>query len=74
MGSYEEVYRRSLRDPEGFWGEAAEDLRWSRRWDQVLDDSRSPFNAWFRGGQLNTCDNALDVHVEGGRADQPALI
>ncbi len=74
MGTYEEVYRRSLRDPEGFWGEAAEDLRWSRRWDQVLDDSRSPFNAWFRGGQLNTCDNALDVHVEGGRADQPALI
>ena len=74
MGSYEEVYARSLRDPEGFWGEAAEDLRWSRRWEQVLDDSRSPFNAWFRGGQLNTCDNALDVHVEGGRADQPALI
>jgi propionyl-CoA synthetase len=40
----------------------------------VLDDSRAPFFRWFAGGRLNTCHNALDRHVEGGRAEQPALI
>jgi propionyl-CoA synthetase len=40
----------------------------------VLDDSRPPFYRWFPGGLLNTCYNALDRHVENGRADQPALI
>ena len=45
---YEEVYRRSLADPEGFWAEAAEAIDWERRWDQVLDRSRAPFYLWFR--------------------------
>jgi len=40
----------------------------------VLDDSRAPFYRWFAGGRLNSCHNALDRHVEGGRADQLALI
>jgi propionyl-CoA synthetase len=40
----------------------------------VLDDSRAPFYRWFSGGRLNSCHNALDRHVEGGRANQPALI
>jgi propionyl-CoA synthetase len=40
----------------------------------VLDDSNAPFYRWFSGGRLNTCHNALDRHVEGGRADQAALI
>src|ERR1051325_3827865 len=64
---YEPTYERSLRDPEGFWGGAAEDIVWRRRWDRVLDDSRPPFTRWFPGGQLNTCENALDVHVARGR-------
>ena len=71
---YEEVYRRSLADPEGFWAEAAEAIDWERRWDQVLDRSRAPFYLWFRGARLNTCWNALDRHVERGRAEQTALI
>ncbi len=74
VGRYEEAHGRSLRDPEGFWGEAAEAIRWTRRWDTVLDRSNPPFYRWFRGGVLNTCDNALDRHVEAGRGDQPALI
>ncbi len=73
-GPYEIAYERSLRDPEGFWGEAAEELRWLRRWDRVLDDARAPFYSWFRGGQLNTCDNCLDVHVDAGGGDRPALV
>ncbi len=71
---YRDAHRRSLEDPDGFWGEAAEAVHWYRRWDKVLDDSKAPFYRWFAGGELNTCYNALDVHVENGRADQTALI
>ena len=74
MGRFDEIYRRSLDDPEGFWGEAAEAIDWTERWDRVLDDSNAPLYRWFAGGALNTCHNALDRHVEGGRADQAALI
>ncbi len=74
MGRYEEIFERSIEDPEGFWGEAAEDITWIKKWDKVLDDSNPPFYKWFTGGELNTCYNALDRHVEGGRADQIALI
>ena len=69
-----EEQRRSLADPEGFWGEAAAAIDWERRWDSVLDQSRKPFYRWFRGGRLNTCWNALDRHVERGRGEQLALI
>ena len=72
--AYDEAYRRSLEDPEGFWGEIAEDVRWIKKWDKVLDDSNKPFYRWFTGGELNTCFNAVDRHVEEGRADQVALI
>jgi propionyl-CoA synthetase len=74
MGSFEEIYRRSLEDPEGFWAEAAKAIDWDEPWQRVLDDSRAPFYRWFSGGRLNTCHNALDRHVEAGRADQLALI
>src|SRR5947207_5868537 len=73
-GRYDEMFRRSLADPNGFWGEAAEAIDWETKWDRVLDDSRAPFTLWFAGGKLNTCWNALDRHVERGRADQTALI
>jgi propionyl-CoA synthetase len=73
MGRFERAYERSLQDPEGFWGEAAESIRWRTRWDRVLD-RRDGTAAWFSGGVLNTCENALDVHVEEGRGDQPALV
>jgi len=73
-GAYAKVYRRSLKDPEGFWGDAAESLDWTKRWDKVLDASKKPFYRWFVGAECNTCHNALDRHVEGGRADQPAVI
>jgi propionyl-CoA synthetase len=69
-----EEHRRSLADPEGFWGEAAAAIDWERRWDCVLDQSRKPLYRWFRGARLNTCWNALDRHVERGRADRLALI
>ncbi len=69
-----DLHERSLRDPEGFWGIAAEAIHWDRRWDKVLDESRAPLCRWFSGGSLNTCYNALDVHIERGRGKQRALI
>ena len=72
-GAYARAHRRSLEDPEGFWAEAARGVDWVRRPRRVLDDDRPPFYRWFPDGQLNTCYNALDRHVVGGRADQPAL-
>ena len=72
--SYETNYRRSLMEPAAFWAEAAEAVHWDRKWDRVLNASRGPFFQWFQGGMLNTCYNALDVHVKNGRAEQAALI
>ncbi len=71
---YELAYAASVADPAGFWGAAAEALHWDRRWDTVLDESAAPLYRWFRGGQLNTCFNAIDRHVLNGRADQAAVI
>ena len=74
MGRFDETYRRSLEEPEAFWGEAAAAIDWVEPWQSVLDSSAAPFFKWFVGGKLNTCFNALDRHVERGRADQLALI
>jgi propionyl-CoA synthetase len=68
------VHQRSLEDPDGFWGEAAEAIDWFTKWDRVCDRSRAPFYRWFTGATVNTCYNALDRHVAGTRASQPALI
>lgn len=74
MGAYRELHDRSLEQAQAFWAEAAEALHWDRRWDTVLDDSEPPFYRWFAGGQLNSCYNALDRHVEAGRGEQAAVI
>src|SRR6266581_5695068 len=74
MGRYADAFRRSLADPEGFWGEAVKAIDWYREPTVVLDTSSPPFYRWFSDGVLNTCFNALDRHVQGGRGSQPALI
>lgn len=73
-GKFDEIYARSINDPEGFWAEAAEDVHWYKRWDKVLDDSNPPFYRWFPGAETNTCYNAVDRHVEAGRGAQNAII
>ncbi len=73
-GEFDGAYQRAMTDRDGFWAEAAESIDWDRKWDAVLDDSNPPFYRWFSGGVLNSCYNALDRHVENGRADQNALI
>jgi len=74
MSRYQETYDRWRRDPEGFWAEAAEAIHWDRKFDRVLDHAKAPFYRWFSGGILNTCYNALDLHVDRGRGERAALI
>src|SRR5215211_321497 len=71
---YHEVHARSLADPEGFWAEAAREIDWIEPAKKIFDPSMGTYGRWFAGGVVNTCYNALDRHVAGGRADQVALI
>ncbi|AFQ52200.1 propionyl-CoA synthetase [Burkholderia cepacia] len=71
---FDEMHTRSLTDPEGFWDEAAQGISWYKPWTKVLDDSNAPFYRWFVGGELNTCYNAVDRHVEDGCGAQAAII
>ncbi|MEZ4514843.1 MAG: propionyl-CoA synthetase [Chloroflexota bacterium] len=72
--SYAATYSRWQADPEAFWAEAARDVQWFKRWEQVLDSSEAPLYRWFAGGEMNSCYNALDYHVANGRSDQLALV
>ncbi|NTV53977.1 MAG: propionyl-CoA synthetase, partial [Syntrophaceae bacterium] len=74
MGRYNELFQRSIKDPNGFWGDAAQAITWDKKWDKVLDDSNKPFYRWFTGGEMNTCFNAVDRHVKDGRGSQTAII
>ena len=74
VNPYQAAFEQSIKDPSGFWASAADDCHWYRRWDRVLDDDNPPFYRWFSGGRLNTCYNALDLHIDQGRGDQLALI
>lgn len=74
MSKYQDAYEQSLKDPNGFWGEAAQLVDWDRKPSTVLDDSNPPLYRWFSDGWLNTCYNAVDRHVVHGRADQAAII
>src|SRR5256886_3083665 len=71
---YHEVHARSLSDPEGFWAEAAREIDWIEPAKKIFDPGMGLYGRWFAGAVVNTCYNALDRHVAGGRADQVALI
>ncbi len=74
--TYDEMYQRSIKDPEGFWAEQAEKfLTWSKPWDKVLDWSYTGnvHIKWFEGGKLNVAYNCIDRHLET-RGDQVAII
>jgi propionyl-CoA synthetase len=71
---YHEIYARSMRDPAGFWAEAAQDVDWYEPAKRIFDPAQGIYGRWFVGGVCNTCYNALDRHVAGARANQTALI
>lgn len=71
---YDELYKRSIEDREGFWAERARTLEWYQEWDKVLDDSNAPFYQWFVGGKINIIHNAIDRHLNTWRRNKLALI
>ncbi|MCV7150019.1 propionyl-CoA synthetase [Mycolicibacterium pyrenivorans] len=74
MSGYRDLFDASINDPATFWADAAKDVTWTKPPQRILDDGNPPFYRWFPDAELNTCANALDRHVESGRAEQPALI
>jgi acetyl-CoA synthetase len=72
---YEEMYRRSVEDPEGFWSEMAGRLHWFKRWEKVREfDFVNANISWFSGGKLNVAYNCLDVHLDTWRKNKAAII
>ena len=74
MSSYKKVYQDWKNDPESFWMKAAEKIDWVRKPTKALNNKEAPLYEWFTDGIVNTCYNAVDRHVENGRADQSAII
>lgn len=76
MEEYERMYKRSIEDPDGFWGEMAEkNLLWYRKWDKVLEWDFNKFNVqWFKGGKLNASVNCIDRHLGTPTRNKAALI
>ncbi|MBM3991335.1 MAG: acetate--CoA ligase [Planctomycetes bacterium] len=74
LADYQAMYRRSLENPEAFWGEQAMALDWFHPWTTVVDaDYEEVDFAWFSGGRLNACHNCVDRHVER-RGEQDAIV
>ncbi len=75
MEEYRKIYRKSIDDPEVFWGELADQLEWYRKWDKVLEwNFDNPEIRWFIGGKLNASYNCLDRHLRTWRKNKAALI
>src|SRR5438094_10495817 len=71
--AYEELYQRSIADPEKFWGDLArEELHWFKPFGKVLEWNE-PFAKWFVGGQTNVSYNCLDAHLKTNRRDKKAI-
>ena len=75
LEEYFRVYRKSVREPENFWEEIAEEhFVWRKRWDKVLTwDFTTPEIKWFAGGKLNITENCIDRHLFT-RADKTAIL
>ena len=72
--TYAEVYDGWKADPNGFWMEAAQKIDWVSTPSKALFSENAPLYEWFKDGQVNTCWNAVDRHVEAGRGDQIAIL
>ena len=75
MNAYQEMYDKSVKDPDGFWAKQAERLDWMKKWDTVSNNDFTKAKiSWFEGGKLNVSYNCLDRHIKAGFGDQTALI
>ena len=73
MDEYRQIWQRSIDDPETFWAEQADELRWQKRWDKVLN-WHEPYAEWFVGGKINASENCLDRIIASGRGDKVAIL
>ena len=74
LEGYEAAWKRSVEDPEGFWGDVASHFQWKKPWDKVLEwNFKDPSVKWFQGAQLNITENCIDRHLTD-KAHQPAII
>lgn len=75
LEEYYQIYRKSVREPENFWEEVAEEhFMWHKKWDNVLSwDFSKPEVKWFEGAKLNITENCIDRHL-ATRGDKTALI
>ena len=71
---YDEAFKKSVEDKEGFWEEQAKELHWDRFPQQILDNSNKNAPRWYPDGMQNICYNCIDRHVDAGRGDEVALI
>jgi len=76
VSQYDEIYRKSIEEPDKFWAEQAEAfIDWDKKWDRVLDyDFNNPYVKWFLGGKLNASYNCLDRHQKTWRRNKAAII
>jgi len=75
LSKYNKIYNRSINDPDQFWSEVAEDLTWTKKWNNISQfDFVDGHIKWFEGGKLNVSYNCLDRHVEAGFGQQTAII
>ncbi len=72
--NFKEIYDRSIKKPDEFWREVADDIFWFKKPTKILDSSNPPFYRWYEDGITNTCYNALDLHIQNGLGDKTALI
>ena len=75
LEEYYKVYRKSIREPELFWEEIAEEhFNWYKKWDKVLSwDFKKPEVKWFDGAKLNITENCIDRHLRT-RGNKTAII
>ena len=75
LEKYEKIYHDSVSNPDDFWGNIANRLKWYKKWDSVSDvDYKKADIKWFLDGKLNVSYNCLDRHVEKGNGDKTAII
>src|SRR4051794_23318057 len=74
VSAYQQAYKKSVSDTEGFWSEVASDFLWKKKWDKVLEwNFEKPEIKWFVGGKLNITENCIDRHLSD-HANKTAII
>jgi len=72
--NYQNIYKRSIKEPEKYWSEIADDIFWYKKPSKILNSNNPPFYKWYEDGVTNSCYNAVDLHVDKGNGKKLAII